>query len=81
MALDRQQYRGMSTGESSAPLDDIAALMRRFLSGDIEVDVIVRAIRASPSNLAGDFAFALDGMELSSTTEARLDALVAALSE
>ena len=71
----------MSTPDSSAPLEDIAALMRRFMSGDIEVDVVIRALRALPSDVAGDFAVALDGMEPSPTIQARLDALVAALSE
>jgi len=71
----------MSTPESSAPLDDIAGLMRRFISGDIEVDVVVQAFRELPSGVAGDFALALDDSELNPTAQARLDALFAALSE
>ena len=71
----------MSTLEPNTPFEKVATLMRGYLSGDVPLASVVAAIRGMPPGTSGDFASALEESDDPVATQARVDALLAALSD
>jgi hypothetical protein len=71
----------MSTPEPDTPVADPAALILGYMLGEVPLATVVAAMRALPSNVSADCAFAIEGQDISPELQDRMDELLRVLRE